>query len=208
MRIKRIFLMCLLILLPAANAFSQIQPDFFGTAGEGVYRNAFLGFTLNYPKDWSVLSRDEIEKAVQVGQDILQSQDKKNSAVIKAAVQREIVILAMAEKAEAPGSAANLFVGVRKQPSGITSEMVIDATKKILLQNSSIKLVKDTGKIKLGGETFSSIELQNNLHGENIYQRFFITIRKGYSLNFVVTYKKPENLRAMENVLHSLSFTN
>lgn len=207
MRIHRVFLLCLLIILPAANALAQTQPDFFGTAGEGVYRNAFFGMTLNFPNEWTVLSREEIEKSLQVGQDILKTQDKKNSAAIEAAAQREILILAVAEKNEATGNISNLFVGVRKQASGVTAEMVLTATKNLLLQNSSIKLVKDTQKIKLGGETFSSVELQNNLHGENFYQRLFVVMRKGYSLNFVVTYKKTESLRAMENVLQSLSFT-
>ena len=179
-----------------------------GTGEEGVYRNAFFGFSLNFPKDWSVLSREQTEKSLQIGQDILKSQDKKNSAVIEAAAQRELLILVLAEKADAAGKAANLVVSVRKQSSAVTAEMVVEATKSLFLQNSSIKLLKDTQKIKLGGETFLSIELQNSLHGEFIHQRLFTFMRKGYSLTFVVTYKKSESLRAMENVLQSLSFTN
>lgn len=208
MKINRAFLLCLLIILPLANASAQAPADFLGTSGEGIYRNAFFGFSLDFPKDWTVLSRAQIEQSFQIGQDILKSQDKKNSAVIETAAQRELLILVLAEKADAAGKAANLVVSARKQPGAVTAEMVVEATKSLFLQNSSIKLLKDTQKIKLGGETFLSLELQNSLHGEFIYQRIFTFIRKGYSLTFVVTYKKSESLRSMENVLQSLSFTN
>jgi hypothetical protein len=86
--------------------------------------------------------------------------------------------------------------------------MVVDATRKLLLGNVGMKLVKDTQKVKLGGEAFASVELQNNWQGEYVYQKLYTTIRKGYSLTFVITYKKSESLQAMENIMQSLSFTN
>lgn len=217
MKINRTLFLCFIIALAAINIFTQTKPkidnnlptDFLGTTGEDVYRNGFFGFSMRFPKSWSPLSREQITQSLDIGQDILKTQDEKNSQAIEAAVQREVLVLVITEKTKAVENTASLSIGVRKQAGAqITSEMVIDATKKLLLGNLSIKLVKDTQKVKLGGETFSNIELQNNWKGEYIYQKLYTTIRKGHSLTFVMTYKKTESLQAMENIMQSLSFTN
>lgn len=217
MKIKRAFYLWLLIAaVSAVNIFAQTNPpvnndaaEFFGTTGEGVYRNGFLGFSINFPKSWTPLNQEQITQSVEIGQDILKGQDKKNSRIIEEAAQKEVLILVITEKNGGLENTANLSIGVRKQPSSqVTSEMVIDATKKLLLGNLSIQLVADTQKVKFGGETFSTVELQNNWKGIYIYQKLFTAMRKGYSVTFVLTYKKSESRQAMENIMQSLKFTN
>lgn len=209
--------MCLIIALAAANIFTQTKPkidassatDFLGTTAEGAYRNGFFGFSLSFPKSWSSLNREQIEQSLAIGRDILKTREDKSNQVIEAAAEREVLILVITEKAKMLENIASLSVGVRKQAAAqITPEMVVDATRKLLLGNVGMKLVKDMQKVKLGGEAFASVELQNNWQGEYVYQKLYITVRKGYSLTFVITYKKSESLQAMENIMQSLSFTN
>jgi hypothetical protein len=216
MKIKRTLFLCFIITLAANNIFTQTKPktdenlsnDFLGETAPGTYRNGFFGFSLSFPKSWSALSREQIAQSQQIGQDILKTPDEKNNRAIEAAAEREVLILLITEKANTLENTASLTIGVRKQPGAqITAEMVLDATKKVLLGNLGMKLVKDTQKIRLGGEAFAYIETQNNLQGEYVYQKLYTTMRKSYSLTFVMTYKKPESLQAMENIMQSQSFT-
>jgi hypothetical protein len=217
MKTNRTLFLCLIFALAAIDTFTQTKPkiednlstDFLGATGEGTYRNGFFGFSLNFPKSWSFLSREQIAQSMQIGQDILKTPAEKNNQAIEVAAAREVLILVITEKAKALENTASLTVGVRKQPGAqVTSEMVMDATKKLLLGSIGMKLVRDTQKIKLGGEAFANVELQNNWKGEYVYQKLYTTIRKGYSLTFVMTYKKTESLQAMENIVQSLSFVN
>ena len=206
--------MCFIIAVAATDIFTQTKPktdenlsnDFLGGTAPGTYRNDFFGFSLSFPKSWSSLSREQIAQSLEIGQDILKTPYAKNSRAIEAAVEREVLIT---EKASTLENTASLAIGVRKQPSAqIAPEIVLEATKKLLLGDLRMKLVKDAQKVRLGGEAFAYIELQNNWKGEYVYQKLYTTIRKSYSLTFVMTYKKLESLQAMENIMQSLSFTN
>lgn len=215
MKITKIFIYLVIVLVPI-NVFTQTTTvtgdydtaDFLGNIKDGVYKNNFFGFKINSPKELFLLNQDQITIVKEGGQEILKTQNERNNKLIEEAGQKEVILYAAAEKPFGAEKNSSLNISVRKQPSSqVTSEMVLTATKKLLLANPKIKLVQDKKNVNLGGENFSTIELQSKFNNQSINQKIFITMRKGYSLTFVLTYEEGESLQLFEKLIQSLSFT-
>ena len=186
-----------------------LQPpkDFLGTSTETSYKNTFFNFTFNFPKDWSQRKYAEIQDNVNSAIENYTTPEMKNNEAFKQSLKRETVIFGVSQRNEGSQKGANLVVGVIKQPNQkADSNEVIEATKKFVLLNPKNKMVKETEKIRLNGTEFSMATFETDINGVKIYQKVLITIRKGYSITFALSYINNESLMSLEKLIKTIKF--
>lgn len=184
-----------------------IPKDFLGAVTDTGYKNTFFNFSIDIPKGWTRLDESEIDASKKVGLEMLKTEQEKTNKAFEDATQKEVVVFLIAQKNERLDKGANLGIGVlRQSDSRINSEMVGIATKNFFLTNSKFKLLKDVRKIVFGGAVFSTFTLKNETYENNLEQIFYITIRKGYSVTFVLTYLNSEGQQSLETIMKSLTF--
>ena len=192
-------------ILKAPEAIATVVPDdFLGKVGETEYKNTFFNFLLNFPKSWIRLEQNEIEQARNIGLETLKTEKEKTNRAFESAAKKEVIIFLVAAKNGGLDNSANLGIGVLKQPSSqITSEMVATATKDFFLTNPNFKLLEEVRKAEIGGRQFHTFALQNQTL---IKQKLFITVTKGYSVTFVMSYTNPEGQTSLDEIMKSLKF--
>ncbi|MCY7345910.1 MAG: hypothetical protein LH614_06775 [Pyrinomonadaceae bacterium] len=181
-----------------------VPSDFLGTATDSDYKNTFFDFSFSFLKEWRRLDKSEINASKSVGLEILKTEKEKTNKAFEDATKKEVVMFVVTPKSEKLEKGASFGVGVLKQPSNqISSEMVAVATKNFFLTNPNFKLIKDVQKTEVNGTAFSTFSLQSK---DFIQQKLFITIRKGYSVTFVLTYLNSEGQSSLEKIMESLKF--
>ena len=181
--------------------------DFLGESSETGYKNTFFGFSLNFPAKWHRADEDEIEAGKNMGLGLLKTNKVKIDKAFEEAVGKEVVIFAVSDRESVNSKGTNLAIGVLKQPgSQVTAEMVADASKNFFLSNPKFKLVEDLRKIEFNGAEFSTFTIKSDFNGVIINQKIFITIRKGYSVNFVFSYNNTAGLKSLEKIFETVKF--
>ncbi len=180
---------------------------FLGEVKNTTYTNSFFNFSFDFPKDWYRLDDAEIKAVKNAGLDALKTEREKTNKAFEEATQKEVVIIALAQGDLGSGKGANIGVGVLKQPNRqVPAEQVIVLTRDFLLTNPKIKLIEDVRTFNLNGTRFSTMTLETNVNNLIFNQKLFTTMRKGYSVTFVLTYRDSEELKALENIFESLKF--
>lgn len=184
----------------------QIPDDFLGTSTETNYKNTFFGFTFNFPKDWVRRTNPMTIKDLSGKVEEIFSQKALNSKVFQDSLEREVSLFGISQKNDGRSS-ANLNVGIIKQPNPqAKSEDVVATTIKLITVDSNKKVIRDIENVTLNGTEFSIATLQYDINGITIYQRIFTTMKKGYSISFIVSYTNEESLKSLEKIVKTIKF--
>lgn len=186
----------------AEIASTPAPSDFLGAVKDTSYKNTFFNFALDFPKDWYRLDDMEIQTGKNRGVELLKTDREKTNKAFEEAVKKEVVIFAISQRKAGAEGNPNLAIGVLKQPSNqISAKTVVSVTRDFFLTNPKFKLIKDVENIKINGVVFSTITLETNINNKTVNQKIFMTMRKGYSIDFVLTYPNAEGLKSLEKSL-------
>jgi hypothetical protein len=180
--------------------------NFVGSFKDGVYRNDFFGFRMTIPTDLHVTSDEERKAAVQGGAKMISADIDGDKAAFEKAATAEIMVFGATEAKPGQTGNASLLVGVLKQGDGVTSRMVANKARSLLLQNPRFNVTKDTSLVSVGGADFSLIEMEADTGSYVLKFKYYATVRRGYSLTFTITYLNRESLERFQKVLDTLAF--
>lgn len=186
-----------------------LQPpgDFLGTSTETSYKNTFLNFTFEFPKDWHQRKYAEIKNNLESALEKLTTPEMQNSKAFQESVKSEVLIFGVSQRNKGVDRGANLVIGVTRQPNPqALSKDVVAETKKIILLNPKNKVLKEIENIRLNGAEFSTATFQTDVEGLNINQKVLTTMQKGYSITFVLSYLNDESLRSLEKIVKTINF--
>jgi hypothetical protein len=185
-----------------------ISKSFLGNVDNGVYKNEFFGVKVDIPSEMHVLTKQEQGDARDGGTRMLSKDVDGDQEAWERAVKAEVLLLSVSEVKPGTGPSASLNIGVIRQSTGTTSKQVADTAKEFLLRNPAISIVSNTMALKLAARDFSRLELKVKTGGPELDVRYYVTIVRGYSMTFVVTYLEKEQLDRFEKVLATVKFTN
>ncbi len=187
----------------------EVPEDFLGEISESSYKNTFLNFSLNFSKKWLRLENEQIEIAKSVGLDAIKTDKEKLNKAFEESTKKEQIFLALTKKGQSDGETGTFVLGVLRQPNNqITAGMVADGTKDFLLTNPNITLVEDVKDLVIDNTKFSIFVVQTQSNSLKIKQKIYITIKKGYSLSFVLSYQDMKVLNELEDIVETFKFTN
>lgn len=180
---------------------------FFGKFENAVYRNEFFGFSMTVPGSWVVPGDEEIERAKTAGLDMLKSEKARVNENFSEAVKNEIIVFAAQPQQIGGDNPVSLSVGITKQPSRLTrAENVAAMSRDFLLTNPKITLFEDLKTIEINGTTFATFTIKTEFSGVFLKQKVVTTMRKGYSITLVTSYRDDRYLPEIERILGSLKF--
>jgi hypothetical protein len=203
---------CLVLFLTVVSLAQQTREgaventSFLGSLDNGVYSNSFFGFKFKVPENVTVLNRAEIAIFKNAGADLIKANNERNGKAINDSFDKEVILVNLANKPLGSSDNSILVVGTRKQPAGVTANMILAETVKLLSPTGKFKVTKILSDPKIGGKAFAGMEFATEVNGQNLNQRMFVHIRRGYSLVVAITFISADGLKAIEKITDGIEF--
>ena len=210
MRIKFYLTLVVVLVLPAVGlAQAQVgnSDQFLGELSEGKYRNGFFGFTLSPPPEMYILSDHERAIYGKAGVAMFGKDIGKGRAAFEKAASQEVLLFSLLVSKPGSTGVSSLNIGVVKQPDGVTPALVCDTAADFFVRNPNYQLASKTKTLKRAGKDFAQIELTVTSGKQTLSLRYYATMRKGYSVTFVITHLSKADLDSLEKVIDSLEFS-
>ena len=189
---------------PPKPASSPVAGDNFGQLDGNKYTNSFYGMTVTIPDEFTIMNRAEVLVYKDAGADMLRTGKNADSPVYEEALAKSSVLLLVSSKPPGTPGIAVLEMVSRWQAPGVTRNMVLAETTKVLTASGKVTL-KDAGKpVTLGGRVFSTAEYESEMGGQKLKFRSYITMVRGYALAITLTFTTPESESAFEEMLKTL----
>ncbi len=209
--LRRLYVPLVVLLLIPACALAQHQvqsPDqFLGELSDGKYRNDFFGFAMSLPPEMYLLSDQKRAIYKKAGVEMFSKNLEKGRAAFEKATSQEVLLFSLAVSKPESTGVSSLNIGVVKQPEGVTPDLICDDAGAFFVRNPNYKLISKTKKLKRAGNDFAQIELAVVSGEQTLSLRYYATMRKGYSLTFVITHLSKADLESLEKVVDSLEFS-
>jgi len=188
------------------NQANQRSLDMLGSSADGSYTNDYFGFSLQYPKDWYVMSDVELIQAMVAGlQDSGMTVDNFNLNDVEALM----LFGTTEENLNAPSKTflSNLVINAEEQigfNASITpneyANIAIDQLKGYGYD------ISDIDDLVIDGKDFSSFEVSLTTNEMTIAQRYYFVKLDDYMFNFVFSYNE-ESKDFVLSMLDSITFT-
>ncbi len=205
-------LILLIIILSNSIANSQSDNFDYGRVENGVYQNAYFGFTIQLPVDWVVQSREQTENLASTGKKLVAGDDENLKAVMKASEVNIANLLAvfqyeLGSPVEYNPNVMIVAENIKNVP-GIKkgSDYLFQARR--LLQQGQFKydyLSETFDNEKINGTEFYKMDAHLNYAGLEIKQMYYSTVLKGFSFNVIVSYVSDEQKKILLESLNSIS---
>jgi len=186
----------------------------YGSWTDTTYRNDFFGFSISAPKNWTISGQEEI-KAIM---DEAQKMDFVNQKELEK--QRKI----------ADVTSANLFFAKRYTDEEALELEEFNPNLMLLVENISLPgkkidlaqyvvicrqnlqksvpslVIKSQSNKKIGGQDFTSLQIQMTVEGVPISQEHLICLKNGFALLFGLTYMDDSDKKQMDDIMATLKW--
>ena len=169
------------------------------------YKSAEVGWTVNLPEDWPVLTKKERDKLNEKG---LKAIEENNNIKVDVTGLRELINL----KKDLFNSFISTIEPYSEKETGTYDEnnkKIIDILKQTYA-GKGMKAEYDEGKEKIDGlefYTFSTRIYSPDKSKIILYQKMYSRLINGYDLGITMTYNNEEDKKTLENVIASSKFS-
>lgn len=209
--LKKVLVPLLLLLLTPMIAWTQSASEnsdqFLGELLDGKYRNGFFNFSISVPPEMYVLSDQERSIYRKAGVEMFLKDVVKGRAAFEKSASQEVLIFSLAVAQPAANGVSSLNIGAVRQPEGTTAIDICDDAAIFLVRNPNYTLTSKTKAIKRAGKDFARVGFEVVSGEQTLSLMYYATMRKGYSITFVITYLSKNDLDSLEKVLESLEFS-
>ncbi|HMQ03936.1 MAG TPA: hypothetical protein PKD26_08465 [Pyrinomonadaceae bacterium] len=148
------------------------------------------------------------ERAIyrKAGEEMFVKDLEKGRAAFEKAASQEILIFSVAMDRPGVKGVSSLNIGAVKQPDGTTPDEICDDAAAFFVKNPNYTLTSKTRKLKRAGRDFGLVEFTFSSGEQRLALRYYATMRRGYSITFVLTYLSKADLDSLEKFLDSLAF--
>jgi hypothetical protein len=182
-----------------------VPVDFLGIIRETTYINKFFGFSLDFPADWEVKDPLETQEVVNAGVEALKTEEDKFNRILAASAKQEVIVFGVGNKKTE--TSENFLVGVLKQPNPrIDPETILRVTAEFLIQNPNIIIFEDIRSFEKNGTSFSTLTFLTTIRDFKIKQKIYVTVKKGYSITFTMSYIDEKQGRTLDKIFESVKF--
>lgn len=195
----------------SCNSEKNVPDNFdYGSVNEDTYVNTYFNFKLEFPESWTVLSREQ--------------QDRMTGAGIRdhsGSLDRDIIDASLINVASLFNAFKNPFgstytfnpsilinaENLKDFPETNDANDYIEKAKDLLKQTSmDFSIVSQNKEIQIDGETFVFFEMLNKAGGQQISQRFFVTIKKGFAINIIISYLQDDDELLLQEMVDNIKF--
>lgn len=178
--------------------------DFLGTLEGSSYTNNFFGLSLTIPEKYVVMNRAEISVYSNASSDLMKGGGTTNDRKVDEAMQNQAILLMIAQLQ--PGNPANAIfeVSVRKQFAGVTANMVLAESVKMMTASPKTVLKRSIPGTRFAGKDFVGVEVETDVSGVKLTQVFHVGIHRGYALVIAFTFAPDADKTAFDSMLSGM----
>lgn len=195
---------------PPPPAPLQVKPPDVGRL-EGVnYVNDFFGLSLAVPQDWIFVGGAQRNAVMDESVKLLKSEDARRQQQLEASVRRSTILLGLTKLP--PGStesfnASFMLVAERVPTAVMKSGADVIRAMEEGLKSTPIKaeFQGPIGTERINGADFGVATVRTTMPHGVYMQKFYVTVRKGFALQFVYTYFDEADVPTFEALIKSIS---
>lgn len=195
---------------PSASPGQAIDADTaLGTLSGSKYTNDFFGFSITFPKDWYIASRDDLIAINNLSADLI-NKESGNKIDLSAQQILPLFLSSTKDPLKEPGSNPSINANAENLSAAAGT---IKAPKDYI--NLFQQTVKSQGfdmtfgevqSITVDGVEFAKIDTVLNMSGVKVTQTVFAAIKNGYALNCIMTYYSDNDKKTLEDIFNTLDF--
>jgi hypothetical protein len=185
----------------------------YGKIEKNIYLNSFFRIEMEIPQGWAISSKQQNKRLRKLGEKIFAGDDKSLKTLIDAnSINTAYLLTVFRYALGTPVDFNHSFMLVAenlRQSPGVkkASDYLFHARR--LMKQSKLKYNIDGGmfeKAVIDGQDFYIMKVYTTYMGMRIYQRYYSTIKNGFSINFIMSYTKETAKQELFNVLNTLKF--
>lgn len=196
--------------LSMAQPISQRPAKFagldYGKVSGSSYANIFFGFSLTIPYGWRVQGKEVKDMLSEKGRESIKTDNAQTNAQMDASISNTVNLLTVF-KYDVGSSAdfnASLICGAEwlSNPS-LSANLYLVNAKRVIERSQQQGIFKPFTTETIGGEGFAVMEVEIS----SVRQKYYVSIKKGYALFFILTYAKDEDEAVLRQAMRSVRFS-
>ncbi|WP_028887437.1 hypothetical protein [Tenacibaculum ovolyticum] len=213
---KKIILITVLLACLISTQCTKLvdKKDFdYGKVENNVYSNSFFDFKMEVPSGWIVQTKEQTDKIREIGKKVVIGEDKNLEAIVKASEVNSAYLLTVFQHEVGAAVEYNpgfmLLVENLDFAPGIKTGADYLFNAKKLLKQSKIEYQgydNEIEEVEINKQNFYVMSLSIEYAGVNIKQKYFTTIRNGFSINLIMSFVDDNQKEILEKTLKTFKF--
>ncbi|MBD0372176.1 MAG: hypothetical protein ICV60_15145 [Pyrinomonadaceae bacterium] len=179
----------------------------YGKVAGSSYANNFFGFRLVIPFGWRVQGQEVKDMLSEKGRETIKTDNAQTNAQIDTSVNNTVNLLTIFkyEFGAATDFNASLICGAEWLPTSMSANQYLVNARKVLEMSSQQGQysIKPFTTETVGGEGFAVMEVVTS----SINQKYYVSIKKGYALFFILTFASDEDEAVLRQAIRSVRFS-
>jgi len=206
---KIIYIIVLAVICTSCKNEKNLPTDFdYGVVENGIYKNNYFGVKIPFNAEWDVQDQKQMSDLTKSGTDLLVGDNDEFQKIVDASLVN-VAELFMVFKHELgtttefnPSFLMNAE-NLKHFPNVKAVDDYLASAKDLLLQsNMQINFRSDYYEVEIGNEKFMCMEIENGSFG--IYQDYFVTLKRGFAVAFIVTYDNEEDKKELYSIIENI----
>jgi hypothetical protein len=183
-----------------------------GVIENSVYRNDYLGFRMKLPAGWTIQDRQAHRKAAESGAKMMMADEKAAKAMLKAAEQQVVYLVAMSKHPIGTPVAFNPNLGCLAERMadlpGIKTGKDYHFHTRRLLEGGQLRVSfpKEIWSVSLGGKSFDVMYVEISVGRLTVQQKHYASLVRGYAIVCVASYTTPADEAEQDVIMGSVTF--
>lgn len=168
------------------------KPMDLGEWVNGVYSNKYFGLTICHPDGWHPVPRATMRKLSRLAARFARKSDAELAKALDRGDLDSYQLFMFAQhKIGTPGEFNhNIVCSIDRLNYRINTLPKVVAEIKKMLRRLRIKITNPGGPATVGSNTFEMLGGTIRMHGVDVSQEYYILLRNGYALTFVLSYEE------------------
>lgn len=182
-----------------------------GTIENSAYTNNYFAFGATLPADWSVQERAMKQRIADHGSEMIAGDDPGLKSAMKASQEQSVILFSVFKHPLGTPVSFNPNINcvaekVSDFPGVRTGTDYFFHVRRIIgASEFPLSFSENTTTNHFGGIEFHTMQGSIKIGGLHIKQDYHTTIRKGYALNFILTYGNDEEAAVLNKFMESIT---
>ena len=214
-----VVLLIAVISVPGCNKTNsrKIPKNFdYGTWTGTTYRNDFFGFSITVPEGWHVTGSEDMKAVIQEGQNLIEdaldkSEVEKMAKIADITTANLFMVARYSDEQAMEQEASNPNIVLIVENLGTLGKQ-IDLAKYVSLYRQNLTkaapgiVFKSETTKTIGGQEFTSLQLQFSTQGILISQEHLICLKNGFSVTFALTTLDDSEKQPLDDIMATLKW--
>ncbi len=210
----KIILILLAFIITSCKTNGAPENFDYGKVENNIYSNSFFNLKMTLPSDWLVQSKEQNDKLMKLGQEMIAGDNENLKTAIKASEINTANLLTLFKNEVGSTTEYNPSIvlvteNLRIAPNITSGKDYLVQAKKTLKQTQIKYNNIDDDKIKkvtINNQELYVMSLSLDYMNLIIKQDYYSIIKNGFAINLIISYVTEEQKQELKNILNTLKF--